>query len=456
MIAVPRYGLVLTFLGVVQIGCSSDDAANGPATPNTDAGVDSEASAGGAAGTSGSAGTGGSAGAGGSAGSGGNAGVGGAAGTGTGGAAGNDGGVQGCVPTPTSATVVNVKDTGAKGDGATDDTAAIQAAVDQVAGTGATVLVPDGVYMIDAEKSVILKSKMMFRMSAGATLRALPNSATNYHVVYISAASEVYVVGGTIEGERGAHTGTTGEWGHGLVVSSSQNVAVDGVTSKECWGDGFYVGGASSANVTFCNVVADHNRRQGMSVTNVDGLIVRDSRFENTVGTEPESGLDVEPNKGETVNNALIAGCTFTNNAGGGLQIGPAMVNKADTFVTKLVAEKNTFIGNGVGGISPPNYAIGLSACTGNTIRDNVLQDNSGIGIGVLYTNDSVVTGNTVTGTKVLGSGSESGAGIILENDVGTTCTGNTVTGNEGYGIFTWQSDATVTGNTVSGNGKTP
>jgi parallel beta-helix repeat protein len=418
MMAIVRNGVLLTLLGVVQLGCSSDGAANRPATTNTDAGVDSEASAGGAAGT----GTGGAS-----------------------GASGNGGGVQGCVPMPTSATVVNVKDTGAKGDGVTDDTASIQAAVDQVAGSGATVLVPDGVYMIDAEKSVILKSKMTFHMSTGATLRALPNSATNYHVIYISSASEVYVVGGTIEGERGAHTGTTGEWGHGLVVSSSQNVAVDTVTSKECWGDGFYVGGASSANVTFCNVVAAHNRRQGMSVSNVNGLIVRDSRFENTIGTEPESGLDVEPNEGETVTNTLIAGCTFTNNAGGGLQIGPANVNKLNTFVTKLVAEKNKFIGNGVGGISPPNYGIRLSSCTGNTIRDNLLQDNSGVGIGVLDTNDAVVTGNTVTGTKVLGSGSEAGAGIILENDVGTTCTNNTVTGNEGYEIFTWQSDCECT-----------
>jgi hypothetical protein len=42
---------------------------------------------------------------------------------------------------------VNVKDKGAKGDRTTDDTAAIQAAIDKAGGTGGTVLVPKGTYM---------------------------------------------------------------------------------------------------------------------------------------------------------------------------------------------------------------------------------------------------------------------------------------------------------------------
>ena len=57
---------------------------------------------------------------------------------------------QDCVEAPTSALVINVKDKGAKGDGETDDTAAIQAAIDEVGGTDGTVLVPKGAYMVDA------------------------------------------------------------------------------------------------------------------------------------------------------------------------------------------------------------------------------------------------------------------------------------------------------------------
>jgi parallel beta-helix repeat protein len=356
-----------------------------------------------------------------------------------------------CVPAPMSSLVVNPRNApyNAKGDGATNDTAALQKAVDAVGGTGGTLLVPAGTYMIDASTHLSLKANMTLSLAPDATLKAIPNGLEGYAVILVNGVDHVNVVGGALEGERDNHTGTTGEWGMGLKINNAQHVVVEGVTAKECWGDGFYVGGASSADVTFCNVVADHNRRQGMSVTSVDGLVVRDSVFKNTAGTLPETGLDIEPNRGETVTNALVAQCTFTNNAGGGLQVGPAGVDMAVTFVTNMVAERNTFRGNGRG-------AIRLSSCTGNIIRDNRVEDNFGVGISVLYTTGSVVTGNTVMRTKLAGSGNERGAGIILENDKGTVCSGNTVTGNEGHGIFTWKSNATVTGNTVSGNGPTP
>ena len=45
---------------------------------------------------------------------------------------------------------VNVKDFGAVGDGVTDDTAAIQAALDHVAANGGTLYFPAGTYLSDS------------------------------------------------------------------------------------------------------------------------------------------------------------------------------------------------------------------------------------------------------------------------------------------------------------------
>ena len=75
----------------------------------------------------------------------------------------------------------------ATGDGQTDDTAAIQAAIDEIAGTGGTVLVPNGTYIVDAvgKNSLALKSEMTLKMSESATLRAIPNSSKRYAVLSI-------------------------------------------------------------------------------------------------------------------------------------------------------------------------------------------------------------------------------------------------------------------------------
>jgi len=116
---------------------------------------------------------------------------------------------SGCASAPTSALLVDVRDKGAKGDGNSDDTAAIQAAVDVVAGTGGTVLVPGGTYLVDAvgKDRIRLKSDMTLRLARGAVIKAMPTSSKKYAVLSISGASNVSVVGGTLEGERDRHQG---------------------------------------------------------------------------------------------------------------------------------------------------------------------------------------------------------------------------------------------------------
>ncbi len=342
-------------------------------------------------------------------------------------------GADPCITAPASAQIFNVKDApyGAKGDGVTDDTAALQRAVNAAAGTGGTVSVPAGTYMVNAvgtsNQGIVLKSNLTFAMAAGAELKAIPNASANYAILLASAVNHVTLTGGTLTGERGAHSGSTGEWGHGLSIGGgSQAIKVVGLTVKECWGDGIYVGLAS--DLTFCSVVADHNRRQGMSITAANHVQIRSSSFKNTAGTLPECGIDLEPNSGDTVNDVLITGCTFTNNAGGGLQDGVPIAFTGLSQTLSVVVDGNTFTGNGVGTLSSsPRSGIEVSNVAGHRI-----------------------TNNTVTLTT--------GNGILLRNGVtGTTVSGNTVTNNTQHGIFEYLSSGNaISGNTVSGNGLTP
>ena len=137
------------------------------------------------------------------------------------------------VASASAAPMVNAKDHGARGDGSTDDTAAMQKSVSAVAGTGGTLLVPPGVYMIDASRGVLLQSQMSLTLESGAVLRAIPNDLKNSRVVLVNGVESVNISGGTIEGERDAHLGTTGEWGNGIEIRNSKNISIDRVAVRK-------------------------------------------------------------------------------------------------------------------------------------------------------------------------------------------------------------------------------
>jgi parallel beta-helix repeat protein len=306
---------------------------------------------------------------------------------------------------------VSVKDTGAKGDGVTDDTAAIQAAVNRVGGTGGTVSVPDGSYMINALTGVQLKSNMTFQMSVGATLKALPNSAATYAIIRIESVSDVKVTGGTVVGERDAHQGSMGEWGMGINLLGATGVLIDGVTVKNCWGDGIYIG-KNTQNVTVSSVTSDNNRRQGISITWADGVVIRDSVFKNTGGTAPGSGIDMEPNEspGDHVSNVQIVRSQFLNNAGRGINF-----NAIPAYpVTHVTIDSNTITGN-FGGIYLRNTT------GGHTFRNNMITDSNRYGIDLAGN-----TGNTISDNTITVTGNAKGRAIIGDHG-GNTINGNTI-----------------------------
>jgi len=90
-----------------------------------------------------------------------------------------------CGPAASPSWVVNVRDHGAQGDGITDDTAAIQAALDAVPTNGGTVIVPPGKYMVSeplvvtVAGTVFSGTTMGYSVATGATvsgtaIQALP------------------------------------------------------------------------------------------------------------------------------------------------------------------------------------------------------------------------------------------------------------------------------------------
>src|SRR5690349_6878677 len=216
-------------------------------------------------------------------------------------------------------TTINVKNKGALGNGTHNDTAAFQAAVNALPSSGGTVYVPAGRYMIDATKSIHLRSHTRLRLDPSAELVVIPNSASRYFLVRASNVNNVEIVGGKMTGDRAKHKGTTGEWGFGIYVTGSSKVFVHNVTVSEFWGDGLFVGGngkysnlVRSNYVTINNVTSSHNRRQGISIGPSQHVYIVNSTFKNTQGTLPQAGMDIEPQDQGPVDTVRIEKNTFS------------------------------------------------------------------------------------------------------------------------------------------------
>ena len=68
-----------------------------------------------------------------------------------------------------------------------------------------------------------------------------------------------------------------------LVSEGAEHVTISGVAATKMWGDVFYIQGAN--DVKLCSVTADNNRRQGLSIIQVNRLEIKNSTFKNTDGT---------------------------------------------------------------------------------------------------------------------------------------------------------------------------
>lgn len=290
-------------------------------------------------------------------------------------------------------TTIDVRSKGARGDGHTDDTAAIQSAIDALPAKGGTVTVPAGNYMIDASQAINLRSGVRFSMAPDARLSAIPNNLKRYHVIKVWRANNVQIEGGRIVGDRDNHHGEGGEWGYGINIQASDTVTVTDTHISGCWGDGMWIGALGvraeavvSTNVTLLRVTCTNNRRQGLSIGPVRGVKVLDSVFSNSEGTKPGDGIDIEPQGQGMAQDILIRGCTMSGNRSNGLEI--------QRNVKNVQVQRCTIIDNGGNGI----LAI---AMTGLVVGNNTISRNGLVGVALASTTSQVrISDNTLAGNS--------------------------------------------------------
>lgn len=290
--------------------------------------------------------------------------------------------------TPNTNQVIAITDYGAKGDGQTDDTQALQKALDSINQVGGGILdIPAGNYMIkttnatnEAEatipwqtnQGVKVPSNTTLYFEKGAKFSVIPNASWNYCLLNLTNSKNVNILNGELVGDRDKHdtrytkafrtaTKYQGETGWGILMTGAQNVNIIGNNIHDFWGDGIDLYGDNAnpgvnQNIVIKNNTLNHNRRQGISVENVSGLVFDHNLVENTDGTAPRAGMDIEPANFKDpsmriAHDITITNNTFRNNNGSGLMT-YGLSTHAEGFsdgpsrISNLTIKNNTFDGN--------------------------------------------------------------------------------------------------------------
>lgn len=274
---------------------------------------------------------------------------------------------------------------GAAGDGVTDDTTAIQAAIDYVEGLGG------GVVKILAHTVYRTTSSLLNKQNveiAGEGVTSIIFGDGEFKIFNQNQAgtrSNMRWRNLKIRGSASGGYDVTKESNHGINLNSNLGtntyMVVEGVYFENIWGDGLYI---RSDHVQAKNVYCDDCYRQGVSVTRGSHITVEGVRGEG----EMHSLVNIEPNAGDTIDHLVLNDIERTDTS----EI--KALNVYHSVVTNDVVT-NVRITNVTG------YGIAFTHMTGLVASNiNCLNSDDWISFTLYLCNDAVVTGVTVTGAE--------------------------------------------------------
>lgn len=363
--------------------------------------------------------------------------------------------------------VINVDEYGASGDGSTDDTSALQAAID-AAPAGSTLEVPAGTYIVSrvdpgtTNYCLNINKSLHLHIHAGATIKLADGDITNAtdpaYMIYITA-SNVYVSGfGKLDMNKSGQTDSTigpninsriGIFADGAL----DNLAIKDIEIYDALGNGIYLNGDDATTGVMTNVSITNTRvnlaREGILFHWANNVRCTNNTLFCDNSTGAQDAIEVSECDNFIVNNNYIQGalgsgvdifaageqCTCNGNVivecGNGIAVG----NTSGTGPSSVTVAGNV--------IESPLTTFGISVTTGvgadrviidgNIIRDaqsqhcidirtgsnisviNNLMDTTSIGDGVI----NFVDGTLISGNNIFNIG---GSGKGIRND-GDNCT---------------------------------
>lgn len=234
------------------------------------------------------------------------------------------------------------------------------------------------------EKGLSLKSdsKLIFKEKSLLVLK--PNNLRSYSIISIKNKKNIKMYFPKIRGDRKKHLSKDGEWGMGISIYGSDNIKIINPQISECWGDGIYVSNTQSSisnNILIQSPLLDYNRRNGLTIVGGKNITISSPIVSNTIGNNPMSGIDIEPNKnGGIVDDIIIKDFISFNNGNSGFQVGlsrsPDNKDKEiNILVSNFISDLNPY-GIILGGFYT-SYDNNIKKINGNIVLKNVTLNNS-------------------------------------------------------------------------------
>jgi hypothetical protein len=206
-------------------------------------------------------------------------------------------------------------------DGSVDYTQYIQPALIKY-----TNIVFPGFPILINDKGLTVPSDRRLTFLPGSVLILKPSVKKTYNIINLRGASDVVIRDPVIKGDRNTHLGTEGEYGMGIAIRGGKNITIDNAKISECWGDGIYIGQDGNTvpkNISIKNAVLTKNRRDGISIISVDGLLLENIYAAYTNGTKPMCGINFETNNPKCeIKDVKVINPKTEYNGGSGIQVG--------------------------------------------------------------------------------------------------------------------------------------